>query len=64
MNLATVPRVRVDRLLQERVVAGQHLAGDLRVGALAEPGRAPEVGEETVTSCGPRWGADDGAKGR
>ena len=39
-------RVRVDRLLEQRVVAGEHLTRDLGVGALAEAGGAAEVGEE------------------
>ena len=40
------PAVRVDRILEQRVIAGQDLTRNLRVGALTEAGGAPKVGEE------------------
>ena len=45
-ELGDGPAVRVDRVLEQRVIAGQHLTRDLRVGALTEAGGAAEVGEE------------------
>jgi hypothetical protein len=38
--------VRVDHVLEQRVVSGEHEARDLRVSALTEPGGTSEIGEQ------------------
>ncbi len=55
--------VRVDRLLEQRVVAGHHGPGDLGVGALAERGGPDQVGEERGDGLAGRVGGCDRCRG-